>query len=146
MSAVDDLTELVECVGAAERAALASKWKQRSDVEALRRQVQRTLDEQRNLERRSTAAATLTGRGARLRAAFLDGDVDDREGPAREGDAASAPDPARRAPNAAPHRLSSPPRERVPLPAGPPAPPRSPKRGRSATRRPRVSSRTPSQR
>jgi len=93
MSAVDDLTELVECVGAAERAALASKWKQRSDVEALRRQVQRTLDEQRNLERRSTAAATLTGRGARLRAAFLDGDVDDREGPARERDAASAPDP-----------------------------------------------------
>ena len=39
MSAIDDLTELVERAGAAERAALASKWKDRSDVGALRRKV-----------------------------------------------------------------------------------------------------------
>jgi hypothetical protein len=89
MSAVDDLTELVECVGAAERAALASKWKQRSDVEALRRQVQRTLDEQRNLERRSTAAAAVTDRRARLRAAILDDDIDDQGRPARAADVGS---------------------------------------------------------
>jgi hypothetical protein len=78
MSAVDDLTELVECVGAAERAALASKWKQRSDVEALRRQVQRTLDEKRNLERRSTAAApevSNAGQVSHAEAARLEADA-----------------------------------------------------------------------
>ncbi|MHA6796418.1 hypothetical protein ACVGVM_23325 [Pseudonocardia bannensis] len=82
MSAVDDLTELVERVGAAERAALASKWKERPDVEALRRKVQRAVDEQRDLERRSTTAAALTGRRARLREAFLSGDLDDPGRPA----------------------------------------------------------------
>jgi hypothetical protein len=76
MSAVDDLTELVERAAAAERAALASKWKERDDVEALRQKVRRAIDEQRDLERQSSAAAALTGRPARLRAAFLDGDPD----------------------------------------------------------------------
>jgi hypothetical protein len=73
MSAVDDLTELVERAAAAERAALASKWKERDDVEALRQKVRHAIDEQRDLERRSSAAAALTGRQARLRAALLDG-------------------------------------------------------------------------
>ncbi|MEK6439210.1 hypothetical protein [Pseudonocardia sp. T1-2H] len=72
MSAVDDLTELVERAGAAERAALASKWKERADVEALSRKVRRAIDEQRDLERRSGAVAEPAGRLARLRAAFLD--------------------------------------------------------------------------
>src|SRR5690348_5541249 len=53
MSAVDDLSELVERAGAAERAALASKWKDRPDVDALRRKVRRVLDEHRAAERRS---------------------------------------------------------------------------------------------
>ncbi|MEK6443413.1 hypothetical protein [Pseudonocardia sp. T1-2H] len=35
MSAVDDLTEPLERAGAAERVALASKWKERADGEAL---------------------------------------------------------------------------------------------------------------
>lgn len=79
MSAVDDLTELVERAGAAERAALASKWKDRDDVEAMRRKVQRSIDEQRDLERRSTRAAALTGRRAYLRKAFLRNDADEAE-------------------------------------------------------------------
>jgi hypothetical protein len=45
MSAVDDLTELVERAAAAERAALASKWRERRDVEALCRKARRALDE-----------------------------------------------------------------------------------------------------
>jgi hypothetical protein len=44
MSAIDDLVELLERLSAAERAALASKWKERSDVDALRRQVQRAIE------------------------------------------------------------------------------------------------------
>jgi hypothetical protein len=41
MSAVDDLTELVERASAAERAALASKWKGRDDFSAMRRNLHR---------------------------------------------------------------------------------------------------------
>ena len=39
MSAADDLTELVERAAAADRAALAAKWKGRADVDAVRRRV-----------------------------------------------------------------------------------------------------------
>ncbi|MDT7671384.1 MAG: hypothetical protein QOC74_4167, partial [Pseudonocardiales bacterium] len=92
MSAVDDLTELVECAAAAERAALASKWKERSDVEALSQRVRRSIDEHRDLERRSTKAAALTGRRARLREAFLDGDPDALREPADAAGMASVPD------------------------------------------------------
>jgi hypothetical protein len=93
MSAVDDLTELVERAGAAERAALASKWKERDDVEALRQKVQQAIDEQRQLERRSSAAAALTGRQARLRAAFLDGgQLDTAARSARAAGVSAGPD------------------------------------------------------
>jgi hypothetical protein len=72
MSAVGDLTELVERAAAAERAALASKWRERRDVEALGREARRAFDEQRVLERGSAKAHELTGRRARLReASFL---------------------------------------------------------------------------
>jgi DNA-binding LacI/PurR family transcriptional regulator len=64
MSAVDELTELVERAAAAERAALASKWKERADVEALCRRVRRAIAEQRDVERRSTRTAELTARRA----------------------------------------------------------------------------------
>jgi uncharacterized membrane protein (DUF485 family) len=75
MSAVDDLTELVQRAGTAERAALASKWKERSDVETLRRKVQGTLDEQRDLERRAGRGTASTDRWAHLQRAFLEDDV-----------------------------------------------------------------------
>jgi hypothetical protein len=70
MSAVDDLTELVERAGAAERAALAARWKERADVEALRRRVQRAVEDQHALERLSTGPAP-SGARARHLAAFL---------------------------------------------------------------------------
>jgi hypothetical protein len=93
MSAVDDLTELVERAGAAERAGLASKWKERDDVEALRHKVRQAIHEQRELERRSSAAAALTGRQARLREAFLDGGhLDTAARPARAAGVSAGPD------------------------------------------------------
>jgi hypothetical protein len=82
VSAVDDLTELVERAGAAERAALASKWKDRADVDELRRRVRTAIREQRELERLSTAPAPSDDQARRL-AAFLDGDGD---GPHDDGD------------------------------------------------------------
>ena len=60
MAAVDDLTELVERAGAAERAALASKWQERSDVEKLARNARRSIDEQ--VVELHQAAASPTGR------------------------------------------------------------------------------------
>jgi hypothetical protein len=84
MSAIDDLTELVERAGAAERAALASKWKERSDVEVLRRKVRHAIDEQRDTERRAGTGAALTGRWAQLRDALLVSS--DREVPAPADD------------------------------------------------------------
>jgi hypothetical protein len=71
VSAVDDLTELVERAGAAERAALASRWKERADVEVLRRRVQEAINEQRELEQLAPGPV-LDDRRARLRAALLD--------------------------------------------------------------------------
>ncbi|MFC5948863.1 hypothetical protein ACFQH9_11300 [Pseudonocardia lutea] len=72
MSAVDDLTELVERAGAAERAAFASTWQGRAEVAALREKVRRVLAEHREAERRSGRAAGLDPRRAGLRQAFLD--------------------------------------------------------------------------
>ena len=47
MAAVDDLTELVERAAAAERTALASKWKERADVEKMVRNVRKNAENQR---------------------------------------------------------------------------------------------------
>ena len=47
MPAVDDLTELVEKAAAAERIALASKWKERPDVEKMVRRVRKNAERQR---------------------------------------------------------------------------------------------------
>jgi hypothetical protein len=58
MSAVDDLTELLEYAGAVERVALASQWKDRTGVEALRRAARQAIDEQCDLARRSTGASS----------------------------------------------------------------------------------------
>jgi hypothetical protein len=71
MSAVEDLTELVERAGAAERAALASRWKEREDVDALRQRVEGAITEQHQLEKLSPGPV-LSDRRARLRDAFLD--------------------------------------------------------------------------
>src|SRR5581483_2387905 len=73
MSSVEDLTELVERAVVAERAALASKWQERPQVEALRAKVQRALDEQRDLERHSTTPPGLTAHRAELRDVLLTG-------------------------------------------------------------------------
>lgn len=93
MSAVDDLTELVERAGAAERAALASKWKDRDDVEALRRQVQKAVDDQRAAELREDTTATLGDRRTALLTALVVGDPgadEDPTGAATHADAARA--------------------------------------------------------
>lgn len=92
MSAIDNLTELVERAGAAERAALASKWKERADVEALQGKVQRAIADQRDLERRSTDGAGASDRRARLREALLDGDPGVPARPGVMAGAASASD------------------------------------------------------
>lgn len=67
MSAADDLLELVERVGAAERNALAAKWKDRDGVEKLISSVTRSIDERRDLDRRTADG----------RAASTSDDVDD---------------------------------------------------------------------
>jgi hypothetical protein len=90
MSAVDDLSELVERAGAAERAALASKWKDRPDVAALRQKVLRVLDENRSAERRSDGGG-LAPRRAGQRLAFLD----DPDPPAVAGEPVTHVDAAR---------------------------------------------------
>ena len=47
MAAIDDLTELVERAAAAERSALAAKWKDRGDVAATVRRVRKAAEDQR---------------------------------------------------------------------------------------------------
>jgi hypothetical protein len=74
MAAVDDLTELVERAAAAERAALASKWKDRADVEAVSRRVRRAIVDQTDELRRSTGtrADLMSDRWREIREAALD--------------------------------------------------------------------------
>ncbi|MFC5138904.1 hypothetical protein ACFPK1_11730 [Actinomycetospora rhizophila] len=93
MSAVDDLAELVERAGAAEREALASKWKDRADVEALRRHVRRVLDEQRAAERREPLGSGSDERRLRVRSALIEETPDETpatDSPAGHADAARA--------------------------------------------------------
>jgi len=73
MAAVDDLTELVERAGAAERAALASKWQERSDVEKLARNARRSIDEQVvELHQAAASPTGLSDRWTLLRQTYLD--------------------------------------------------------------------------
>ncbi len=72
MAAVDDLTELVERAAAAERAALAAKWKDRSDVEATLRRLRKAAEEQREGVRQDHRTDRLSTRWAELRRSYLD--------------------------------------------------------------------------
>src|SRR3954465_10616684 len=72
MAAVDDLTELVERAAAAEKSALASKWKDEADVQALISRTRRTAEEQRQAVRLDTDPDRLSPRWAGLRQNYLD--------------------------------------------------------------------------
>src|SRR6478672_9945179 len=72
MAAIDDLTELVERAAAAERSALASKWKDRDDVEATIRRARKSAEEQRAAVRLEQRAESLSPRWAGLRQNYLD--------------------------------------------------------------------------
>ena len=72
MAAIDDLTELVERAAAAEKSALASKWKDESDVQGLIRSTRRTAEEQRQAAGLDTDPERLSPRWAGLRQNYLD--------------------------------------------------------------------------
>jgi hypothetical protein len=72
MAAVDDLTELVERAAAAEKSALASKWKDEADVQALIRRARRTAEEQRQAVSLDADPDRLSPRWAGLRQNYLD--------------------------------------------------------------------------
>ena len=72
MAAVDDLTELVERAAAAEKSALASKWKDEADVQALISRSRRVAEEQRQAVRLDTDPDRLSPRWAGLRQNYLD--------------------------------------------------------------------------
>jgi hypothetical protein len=72
MAAVDDLTELVERAAAAEKAALASKWKDESDVQGLIRRTRRAAEEQRRAVSLDTDPGRLSPRWAGLQQNYLD--------------------------------------------------------------------------
>jgi len=72
MAAVDDLTELVEGAAAAERTALASKWKERADVEKMVRNVRKNAEGQRAELTQQTDAGLLSSRWVALRQDYLD--------------------------------------------------------------------------
>jgi hypothetical protein len=72
MAAVDDLTELVERAAAAEKSALASKWKDEPDVQSLIRRSRAAAEEQRQAVRLDTDPDRLSPRWAGLRQNYLD--------------------------------------------------------------------------
>src|SRR3954447_20901493 len=72
MAAVDDLTELVERAAAAEKSALASKWKDEADVQALISRTRRTAEEQRQAGTLDTGPDRLSPRWSGLRQSYLD--------------------------------------------------------------------------
>ena len=72
MAAIDDLTELVERAAAAEKSALASKWKDEADVQALISRSRRAAEEQRQAVRLDTDPDRLSPRWAGLRQNYLD--------------------------------------------------------------------------
>ena len=72
MAAVDDLSELVERAAAAEKSALASKWKEESDVQGLIRRMRKAAEEQRQAVSLDTDLRRLSPRWAALRQNYLD--------------------------------------------------------------------------
>jgi len=73
MAAIDDLTELVERAAAAERSALAAKWKDRGDVAATVRRVRKAAEDQREAIRiDGRGTDRLSPRWAELRQNYLD--------------------------------------------------------------------------
>jgi hypothetical protein len=72
MAAVDDLTELVERAAAAEKSALASKWKDESDVQGLIRRTRRAAEEQRQAVSLDVDPGRLSPRWAGLQQNYLD--------------------------------------------------------------------------
>jgi hypothetical protein len=72
MAAVDDLSELVERAAAAEKSALASKWKEESDVQGLIRRMRKAAEEQRQAVSLDTDLRRLSPRWAGLRQNYLD--------------------------------------------------------------------------
>src|SRR6187551_2851232 len=72
MAAIDDLTELVERAAAAEKSALASKWKDEPDVQSLIRRSRAAAEEQRQAVRLDTDPERLSPRWAGLRQNYLD--------------------------------------------------------------------------
>lgn len=72
MAAVDDLTGLVERAAAAEKSALASKWKDEPDVQSLIRRSRAAAEEQRQAVRLDTDPDRLSPRWAGLRQNYLD--------------------------------------------------------------------------
>jgi hypothetical protein len=72
MAAVDDLSELVERAAAVEKSALASKWKEESDVQGLIRKMRKAAEEQRQAVSLDTDPNRLSPRWAGLRQNYLD--------------------------------------------------------------------------
>jgi hypothetical protein len=72
MAAVDDLTELVERAAAAEKTALASKWKEEADVQGLIRTVRKNAERQRQEATLEIDSDQLSPRWAGLRHTYLD--------------------------------------------------------------------------
>jgi len=72
MAAIDDLTELVERAAAAEKSALASKWKEESDVQDLIRRMRKAAEDQRQAVSLDTDSRRLSPRWAGLRQNYLD--------------------------------------------------------------------------
>jgi hypothetical protein len=72
MAAVDDLTELVERAAAAEKSALASKWKEQSDGQALICRTRTAGEEQRQAVRLDSDPDRLSPRWGALRQKYLD--------------------------------------------------------------------------
>jgi len=72
MPAIDDLTELVEKAAAAERTALASKWKERPDVEKMVQKVRKNAENQRTELRTHINRDQLSSRWVSLTEDYLD--------------------------------------------------------------------------
>ena len=94
MAAVDDLTELVERAAAAEKSALASKWKDEADVQSLIRRARRSAEEQRQAVSLDTDPERLSPRWAGLRQNYLDLGAQPAL-PGQEPTTQQGPDPAR---------------------------------------------------